>query len=414
MLKVTEEALEQEVASIIAHKLNCQWITQGGVKKGQFDVLLLINNLKFVLELEIGKGFPKFVQGIIQANGYKEKLKADGIVILMYPEQVRKNVASQQDIIDLALAFNPQALILSSTLNDSYREINIVKLAQIIKSHIAKAVITVSPNLVVNALRECVQSISLLFRKKMGVSKPSVDPVIGSFDLFKILAGEDEKIEKKKERDLLIATCDLTSYILINQLLLYQLLSSPLNLSPMREIRSFSELSRLFKDVTDINYKAVYSVDVIATLPSNALSEINTAILALRTIKPEYISHDLLGRVFHEFLPFETRKLLGAFYTKPVAAEILAGITIDRCDDVIIDPACGSGTLAVAAYRQKMFLDPKRSHRNIVEKEIIGIDIMPFAAHLAALNLTLQDVLQTTDRTQIGIGNPWRLGQEII
>ncbi len=188
-------------------------------------------------------------------------------------------------------------------------------------------------------------------------------------------------------------------------MLLYQLLSSPLKLTALKEVKSFGELSTFFKEVTDINYKAVYSVDVISNLPSNALPEINTTILALRTIKPEHIPHDLLGRVFHEFLPFETRKLLGAFYTKPVAAEILAGITIDKGEEVIIDPACGSGTLAVAAYRQKMFLDPKRSHRKIVEQEIIGIDIMPFAPHLAALNLTLQNVLQTTDRTQIGIGN---------
>jgi hypothetical protein len=405
MFKVTEEALEQEVASIIANQLGCQWATQGGVKKGQFDILLFINDLKFVLELEIGKGFPKFAEGIVQANGYKERLNADGIVILMYPEQVRKIVTSQQDITDIALGFNPQALILSSILNDSYKEINIVTLAQILKAQAAKAILTVSPNLVVNALRDCVQSISLLLKKKMGISMPSVDPVVGSFDLFKILAGEEEKIDKKKERELQIATCDLTSYILINQLLLYQLLSTPLNLSPMKEVKSFSELSRFLKEVTDVNYKAVYSVDVIQTLPATALTEINTVIIALRTIKPEYIPHDLLGRVFHEFLPFETRKLLGAFYTKPIAAEILAGITIDKGNEIVIDPACGSGTLAVAAYRHKMFLDPQRSHRNIVEKEIIGIDIMPFAAHLAALNLTLQNVLQTTDKTQVGIGN---------
>jgi len=49
MFKVTEEALEQEVASIIANQLGCQCATQGGIKKGQFDILLLINDLKFVL-----------------------------------------------------------------------------------------------------------------------------------------------------------------------------------------------------------------------------------------------------------------------------------------------------------------------------------------------------------------------------
>jgi hypothetical protein len=251
MVKLTEEALEQEVATIIASELNCQFITQGKVKKGQFDILLLINGLKLVLELEMGKGFAKFADGIVQANGYKERLKADGIITLMYPEQARKVVASQQDIKDIALGFNPQALILSPILNDSYKEIGIIALAQIIRSQIAKAEVAVSPNLVVNALRDCVQSISLLLRKKIGIQKPSVEPVVGSFDLFKILAGEDEKIDKKKERELQIAVCDLTSYILINQLLLYQLLSTPLKLSPMKDVKSFAELSKLFKGVTE-------------------------------------------------------------------------------------------------------------------------------------------------------------------
>jgi predicted RNA methylase len=405
MFKLTEQTLEQEVASIIANELNCQWITQGSVKEGQFDVLLLINDLRLVIELEIGKGFTKFGEGIVQANGYKEKLKADGIITLMYPKEARRVVASQQDVKDIALGFNPQALILSPILNYSYKEIGIVDLAKIMKAQIAKAALTVSPSLVVSALRDCVQSISLFLRKKIGIEKPSVDSVVGSFDLFKILAGEEDKVDKKKERDLQIATCDLTSYILINQLLLYQLLSTPLKLVPLREIKSFSELSKMLKGVTDVDYKAVYSVDVIQTMPSTALSEVNKAIIALRALKPEYIPHDLLGRVFHEFLPFETRKLLGTFYTKPVAAEILAAITIEKGSEIVIDPACGSGTLIVAAYSQKMLLDAQRSHKAMVEREIIGIDIMPFAAHLAALNLTLQNVLQTTDKTQVGIGN---------
>src|SRR4030042_3347702 len=161
MVKVTEQALEQEVATIIANELNCQFITQGRVSEGQLDILLLINDLKLVLELEIGKGFAKFADGIVQANGYKERLKADGIITLMYPEQARKVVTSQQDIKDIALGLNSQALILSPILNDSYKEIGLLALAQIIKTQIAKAEITVSPNLVVNALRDCVQSISL-------------------------------------------------------------------------------------------------------------------------------------------------------------------------------------------------------------------------------------------------------------
>ncbi len=37
----------------------------------------------------------------------------------------------------------------------------------------------------------------------------------------------------------------------------------------------------------------------------------------------------------------ETRKNLGAFYTKPEAARLLASLAIDRWDAKVLDPACG-------------------------------------------------------------------------
>jgi hypothetical protein len=73
MIKVTEEALEQEVASIIANQLNCQWITQGAVDKGQFDVLLLINGFKFVIELEIGKVMSSILCEIQQGHSLEDR-----------------------------------------------------------------------------------------------------------------------------------------------------------------------------------------------------------------------------------------------------------------------------------------------------------------------------------------------------
>jgi hypothetical protein len=44
-----------------------------------------------------------------------------------------------------------------------------------------------------------------------------------------------------------------------------------------------------------------------------------------------------------------------------------------------------------------------------VEEELTGVDIMPFAAHLAALNLTMQSPREPTDRTRIGTGNSLNL-----
>ena len=76
-------------------------------------------------------------------------------------------------------------------------------------------------------------------------------------------------------------------------------------------------------------------------------------------------------------------------------------------------PACGSGTLLVAAYRQKreLYAGSKSGaelHRQFVEKDLIGINVMAFVAHLAAVHLAIQEPLEDTDRVQIGVDDSTR------
>jgi tRNA1(Val) A37 N6-methylase TrmN6 len=88
---------------------------------------------------------------------------------------------------------------------------------------------------------------------------------------------------------------------------------------------------------------------------------------------------------------------VAAFYTNNEAAEILAQLAIDKPDAKVLDLACGSGTLLVAAYRRKreLLLREKgeftfEDHKRFLEQDLTGIDIMPFAAHMAVVHLALQ------------------------
>lgn len=228
--------------------------------------------------------------------------------------------------------------------------------------------------------------------------------MINQFDLFQALSTPDKRPSSDIERDLDAAACDLAAYILVNQLLLYHLLHRSLNLEPIPfQITKISVLNNFFKKVTEVDYKAVYGVEVVQSLPKEAIIDVNQINMALRAIKPENLPQDLLGRIFHEFLPFETRKNLATFYTKPNSAELLAGLSIRSGKESLIDPACGSGTLLVGAYHRVREITGER-HNRILQR-IYGIDVMPFAAHLAALNLTLQDLDTITDDVKIGMAN---------
>ena len=126
--------------------------------------------------------------------------------------------------------------------------------------------------------------------------------------------------------------------------------------------------------------------------------------------------HDVAGRVFHRLL--DSRKFLATNYTTIPAAILIAGLAFERgprwskidfasSESVaglrIVDPACGSGTLLMAAAQEVL----KRSRRagasaedaptlvrKILEDAIYGFDVVPAAIHLAASTLCMAEARQ--------------------
>jgi type I restriction-modification system DNA methylase subunit len=116
---------------------------------------------------------------------------------------------------------------------------------------------------------------------------------------------------------------------------------------------------------------------------------------------------DLIGKVFHEIIPLEFRKLIAAFYTNSAAGDLLAGLSIDGREAKVLDPACGSGTLLVSSYKRKGVLaskvaEKRELHRQFLENDITGLDAMAFSAHLAAIHLVLQEPSVYTENLRIG------------
>ena len=112
--------------------------------------------------------------------------------------------------------------------------------------------------------------------------------------------------------------------------------------------------------------------------------------------------HDLMGRIFHRLL--DTARYDGSFYTSTSAAVLLAGLAIrpedipdDLSDYSIIDPACGTGTLLMAAAeRIRDLRAPKNDQQGteedavkLIEDVITGLDVNTTACHIAATTLGL-------------------------
>jgi len=185
------------------------------------------------------------------------------------------------------------------------------------------------------------------------------------------------------------------TYLLINQILFYHVLSSrdPLTFPRMEEdlLKKPGDLAIYFKRVLDVDYTPTFGFDVASRLPIKAGEAVRNIVKAIKALGPEKIRYDLLGKVFHDLIPFETRKAVAAFYTNNEAAEMLASLSIEDPDAKVMDLACGSGTLLVAAYHRKRELLERsgryfglEEHKRFLEEDLTGIDIMPFAAHLGS------------------------------
>jgi hypothetical protein len=332
--------------------------------------------------------------GLIQADNYSKLPESSGGLLILYPDSIKKTWLDTQELeIDKyrfkAFFFRRDEKAVPSKPSTPD------ELSGWIKDQL-RGKERIDINELIATLRELV----ILLRYEMPV-------VESNMSVFNNVLGIqlDEKLLNRIAQS-------ASSYLLTNQILFYQILSThkPKKYKPIDEkkLNNPYELSHYFDQVLEEDYQAIYSVDVVRTLTLKSLYKVATVIRVLRALAIEKFRPEIIGKVFHSLIPIDIRKVVAAYYTKEYAADILATYAITKGNEKIIDLACGSGTLLVAAYHRKMSLEGRKKDKNIlhkkfVENEITGLDIMPFSAHLSTINLALQQPLTETNFIRVGI-----------
>ncbi len=116
------------------------------------------------------------------------------------------------------------------------------------------------------------------------------------------------------------------------------------------------------------------------------------------------IRTDILGGIFQRLIAPEERHKFGQHYTNEDLVDVVNAFCIRKADDVVLDPACGSGSFLVRAYHRKAHMNPSRTHQDRIA-EIYGSDISLFAAHLATLNLASRDINEEENYPRIARRN---------
>lgn len=159
--------------------------------------------------------------------------------------------------------------------------------------------------------------------------------------------------------------------------------------------------------VEEIDYEPIFDsgTSLFADFPQNKKT-LQTLEDFLGNIAAEEIvelDEDLLGEIYEELIPVEERKALGQFYTHPKIAQTLTEWTINRngaSHPRVLDPASGSGTFCVEAYKTLDRLIEDNTHQEIID-HLVAVDINRFPLHLTALNLSSQNISERTDHLHL-------------
>ena len=171
-------------------------------------------------------------------------------------------------------------------------------------------------------------------------------------------------------------------------------------------------LLEAWRAILAVDYRPVFETARVALLALPPNPDIAQAVFALAGEVGKIaglvhgLRHDLLGRIFHRVL--DTARYDGSFYTSTPAAVLLAALAIREqdCDWSdpnaverlrICDPACGTGTLLMAAAERIRDLRQRAGPINAADEEALalclvedvlwGYDINLTATHMAASTL---------------------------
>ena len=178
------------------------------------------------------------------------------------------------------------------------------------------------------------------------------------------------------------------------------------------EHAAVSAFAEAWRAILAVDYKPVFMTGRVALAalpadPDNAQAIRNLASVIERVaVYARGLRHDLLGRVFHRVL--DTARYDGSFYTSTAAAVLLAALALREQDADwsdpnsignlrVCDPACGTGTLLMAAAERVRDLrraagpisdeDEEALDLMLVEDALWGYDVNLTATHMAASTL---------------------------
>ena len=160
------------------------------------------------------------------------------------------------------------------------------------------------------------------------------------------------------------------------------------------------EVLGAWREIQKVNYAPIFSVAYnlveVLTADDKLVGEILSVLRdTARELEKMGLAqeHELAGIVFQKLI--DNRKILKANYTRPESSALLCALALPELKGnpkklKIADFACGTGSLLNGVYQRLLMLyeqaggNGESIHQYMMEKNLVGCDILPNAAHLTA------------------------------
>ncbi len=373
-------------------------------------------NGSLVIEVKRDDVFPRRKEVIKQARDYAEDLGADLFATCNSESFFIFNYSGQIDPAEIPYY--------SLKLTDKSLQEYIPDILTAVSNLYSKGQLPrqTERDRVVNLLHSFHSSIWPAYKHEAKRAYDSNEQFINDFDTW-VYENDYAGLDEEEQFEL---AAKQHAYLLTNKVLFYEVVRertpdeiSTLSghaLDPLTGVTTVDYLDEHIRKkfnsiVEEIDYRPIFENDssLFENFPENKKTkrDIQSLVEDIENIAIGAIDEDLVGGVYEELIPQDERKALGQFYTPPKIAETIArwcvqdkseNLGINDNDDTarILDPASGSGTFSVEAYKHLENTSISESHQDLIN-HIISIDVNRFPLHLTALNLASQNISKKTD-----------------
>ncbi|WP_054853788.1 hypothetical protein [Vulcanisaeta distributa] len=347
-IRITERSLYPIIINVLRDIAGKYGISISGVQEISLpnrsfpDIWLRIDNYKVLIQVKIDTT-EKIIDDIAKTYPIARQLGFDLIGIL-FPKDIRQVRPEELEKVGPNLRVS-RGLVLTAWQGIDLEDVTLYGLIETVVKGLVEfrrvQVPLIDYLTIARITRETIEELAVTLRGGLTGIKQYFDgtqAIIGSFDYYRAML-EDFL----NEEEMRIYTADIMAYLLALQLLFLHIVSRrvynkvvlPEVQNPLSPDEYSDFIDRLYnsiitsgKDVLSDYHKILGSIlhmlDILRalkTLEPNSYIRISQVlakyVYTFYPLRPEHVKEELFGRIYQFGLPPETRKNLGAFFTKP-------------------------------------------------------------------------------------------------